>query len=464
MTAENAQSLKKPDALPDRYEILGLLGAGGMGRVWHARDRVLDREVAVKVLSTYCALDEKYAKRFLNEARAAARLNHPNIVQIYEFGNEDGFAYLVMEYVDGPSLKGDLASNGPYSEGRAAELIGEACNALGAAHRQGIMHRDVKPDNMMLTKSGAFKLVDLGLAKHEEGSAEQTASGAIMGTPHYISPEQIMGAKSIDRRSDIYSLGASLFYLVTGSVPYEGSSGAHIMSRHLNDPLPDPRSLAPDLSPAFCNAVSKAMAKDPEHRYQDTLDLKADLDAVRGTAPVERRSNRSDVAEPTIPLVRTPSGAAFCPTFKPPCSHDDLQRMEDALAAAIGPLARVLVGKESRTANTRSALVEALAAHVPDRTERRKFLKSCGVTNTGSGSLLDSGSRSLTTPATLAPDIVAVLSRHLADRIGPVAGVLVKREASAGGGVDAVIERLAAHVPDEAEREVFLAGLAELRE
>jgi len=153
------------NCLPDRYEILSILGTGGMGRVLHARDKVLDREVAVKLLIDCYAKDENYTKRFLNEARAAASLNHPKIVQIFEFGRADSCVFLVMEYVNGHSLKDLMAESGRYSEGRAVELAGAATEALGAAHARGIVHRDVKPDNMMLSRSGEFKLVDLGLAK-----------------------------------------------------------------------------------------------------------------------------------------------------------------------------------------------------------------------------------------------------------------------------------------------------------
>ena len=272
------------NCLPDRYEILSILGTGGMGRVLHARDKVLGREVAVKLLIDRYARDESFAKRFLNEARAAASLNHPNIVQIYEFGSNDDCAYLVMEYVDGHSLKDLMTESGRYSEGRAVELAGCAAEALGAAHARGIVHRDVKPDNMMLSTAGEFKLVDLGLAKCLDSDGSKTETGHCMGTPHYISPEQVLGAKVIDLRTDIYSLGASLYCLATGSVPYAGSSSAHIMSRHLNDPLPDPRDLVPELSDGFCQVVRKAMAKDPVQRHQDTEELREALSVVRAAA------------------------------------------------------------------------------------------------------------------------------------------------------------------------------------
>ncbi|HPF71293.1 MAG TPA: serine/threonine-protein kinase [Candidatus Krumholzibacteria bacterium] len=463
------EAVRRPEGLPGRYEVLGVLGSGGMGRVLHARDGVLGREVAIKVLADHCAADDEYVRRFLTEARAAASINHPNVVQIYEFGREAGCTYLVMEYVDGVSLKRAMAASGRYSERRAAELVGEACKALGAAHERGVVHRDVKPDNMMLTVSGVFKLVDLGLAKRLADHQDQTATGRTLGTPHYISPEQILGSGVVDHRADIYSLGASLYCLATGAVPFDGTSGAHIMARHLNDALPDPRRLAPELSPDFCRVVFRAMEKDPARRHASTGELGAELEAVRAAAPAGPDHVRVEPADPTMTILQTPSGAAFCPAFAAPCPPADLDRMESALAIAIGPLARVLVGRESRHARTRPALVEALAAHIGDAAERRRFLRSCGLEESGASSASASGtassSRSGAAPAASAaldPEIMGAVTRHLADRIGPLARVIVRREAAAGGPLSALVERLAAHVPAGGEREGFLKDAARL--
>lgn len=448
--------------LPERYEILGMLGSGGMGRVLHARDRVLDRHVAVKVLNPYCALDESYTRRFLNEARAAARLNHPNIVQIYEFGTEESCAYLVMEYVDGPSLKQELNERGPYDEVRAAELIGQACLALGAAHEQGIMHRDVKPDNMMLTRQGAFKLVDLGLAKHEDAASDQTVTGATMGTPHYISPEQILGAKEIDRRADIYSLGATLFFLATGTTPYEGTSGAHIMAKHLNDPLPDPRRVRPELSVAFSRVVARAMAKSPDDRYQDTRDLRADLDRVRTLArPAPPPAPGATPFDATQPMAATPSGAPYCPTFDAPCCTPEvLQQLEDDLVAKIGPMGRILVGREIRTVRDRESLVRGLAEHIADREQRRAFLRRWSDAGSGSHASLSGSSATIATGPS--PEYLDSLARCLADHIGPLAPILVRREAASERDPQRLLERLAGHVPDERARREFLGAARDL--
>jgi serine/threonine-protein kinase len=445
--------------LPERYEILKILGSGGMGRVLHARDRVLDREVAVKFLVDRYASDAVFAQRFLGEARTAASLNHPNIVQIYEFGRTDTCAYLVMEYVDGRTLRALMAELGRFSERRAVELIDTAAAALGIAHARGIVHRDVKPDNMMLTQAGEFKLVDLGLAKCLDSDGSHTETGQSMGTPHYISPEQVLGAKIIDQRADIYSLGASLFCLATGRVPFEGSSGAHIMSRHLNDPLPDPRTLVPELSEGFCSLVRRAMAKDPGQRYQDTDELRGALAAVRATAPAAPDHLAGTIGVEVQPS--TTSASAATGSF----ATADLQAIEGHLTRAIGPVARLLVDRESRVAASRGDLLQALAGQIAGDRDRRRFLRECGVEVSGGTSLLRSDSQPVAeqvAAAVVDPELLGAVTRQLTDRIGPVARVLVKREAAGGGDLEAIAGRLAEQIPDVGARRDFLAAVARL--
>ena len=259
------------------YEVLEELGAGGMGRVYRAKNVTLERVVALKTLAPIFSADEAFVQRFLKEARAAARLNHPNIVQIYDFGCEEGIYYLAMEYVDGPSLRA-LLGHARLAERDAIVLVRHAVAALGVAHAAGIVHRDIKPDNLMLTaKRDRLKLVDLGIAKRMDEDKGLTQTGQAVGTPQYISPEQIRGVKDIDARADIYSLGATLFQLVTGHAPYEGSSGALVMSMHLTHPLPDPRKYVPGLSEGICRVLRKMMAKDRNERYPNVLALDRDL-------------------------------------------------------------------------------------------------------------------------------------------------------------------------------------------
>ena len=384
------------------YEVLEELGSGGMGKVYRAKNVMLERIVALKTLTPFLSSDEGFVQRFLKEARVAARLNHPNIVQIYDFGCVEGIHYLAMEYVDGQSLRAIL-KHGRFSERDAILVIRQAVRALGVAHAIGIVHRDVKPDNLMLTSKGELKLVDLGVAKRmdEEGQG-LTATGQAVGTPHYISPEQIRGLKDIDARSDIYSLGATFYHLVTGQAPYKGTSGALVMSMHLTAPLPDPRQFEPSLSEGLCRVLRKAMAKDPDERYPDVGALDRDLVRLQtGETPepeeptmtgiatmidphgtsTERDARPSSLPGPApasgASAARTPAAPTGTPAA-PPSSpglfrEEDLHFVEVELARRIGPLARVLVKKAAKTAPNLVALATDLAENIPDEEGRRSF-------------------------------------------------------------------------------------------
>lgn len=381
------------------YEVLDVVGTGGMGRVYRARNVTLDRVVALKTLAPQFSSDTSFVQRFLKEARAAARLNHPNIVQIYDFGCEEGTYYLAMEYVDGPSLRA-LLGKARIQERDAILLVRHAVAALAVAHAQGIVHRDIKPDNLMLTsRRDRLKLVDLGIAKRIDEDQVLTQTGQAVGTPQYISPEQIRGVRDIDARADIYSLGATFFQLVTGHAPYEGTSGAMIMSMHLTHPLPDPRTYVPELSEGLCRVLRKMMAKDRDERYRDVHALDRDLYKLQiGETPQPLEPSDSAIAtfvsaeaEPprsapaaTPPRAPEASHAAAEPraptpaapaavTAPPPFREEDLHFVEVELARQIGPLARVLVKRAARTAPNLVALGAALADNIPEEEGRRAF-------------------------------------------------------------------------------------------
>jgi tRNA A-37 threonylcarbamoyl transferase component Bud32/tetratricopeptide (TPR) repeat protein len=264
------------------YEIVTKLGQGGMGAVYKARQRSLDRMVALKILAPHLAKDAAYVERFLREARAVAKLNHPNIIQGIDVGEADGHYYFAMEFVDGPTVADVMRKSGPLSEARALKITDEIAQALEHAHRHGLVHRDVKPDNIMLTRNNEAKLCDLGLAK-SSASGDPVAMNegrVVMGTPHYISPEQAKGEHNVDTRADIYSLGATLFHMVTGRTPFVGSSPAVIMTKHLTDPVDDPRDYAQGVSEGLVLLIGKMMAKEPGDRYPDPTALLGDVRAV----------------------------------------------------------------------------------------------------------------------------------------------------------------------------------------
>ena len=260
------------------YRILEPLGRGSMGTVYKAVQISLDRVVAIKILSAHHAQNPRHALRFEREAMASAKMNHPNIIGALDVGEEGGLRYIVMEYVEGRTVAQLLAA-GPMDEHRAVGIVAQVARALDHAHRSEIVHRDIKPANILVTKEGVAKLCDLGLAKEVAADSSGTEEGLAMGTPFYVSPEQARGERRIDIRTDIYALGATLFHMVTGRVPFPGANPAVVMTRHLNDPLEPPDEVNPSVGRATAQIIEKMMAKDREARYQTPAELMLELQA-----------------------------------------------------------------------------------------------------------------------------------------------------------------------------------------
>jgi eukaryotic-like serine/threonine-protein kinase len=274
-----------PNILLDRYEVGRLLGAGGMAEVFEGRDRLLARRVAIKVLQVQFARDPSFLIRFKREAQAAASLSHPNIVGVYDTGSEDGTHFIVMEYVDGRTLKEVIRAEGPLYPERAAEICADVCSALVAAHARGLIHRDIKPGNVMLTPDGKVKVMDFGIARATT-SETITQTAAVVGTAQYISPEQAQG-QAVDYRSDLYSLGCCLYEMLTGTVPFTGATPVAIAYRHVREDPTPPRMLNADV-PAPLEAIClKAMAKLPDNRYQTAAEFQSDLERFRNGQPVQ---------------------------------------------------------------------------------------------------------------------------------------------------------------------------------
>ena len=259
-----------------QFRIVERIGAGGMATVFKAYQSVLDRYVAVKVLPDYHARDPIFKERFLREARAVARLDHPNIVQIYLFGEEENITYIVMQYVDGGTLKDKLKQSGALSPVDAIKFVVQAAEGLGTAHEHGIIHRDVKPANMLLRKDGHLLLSDFGIVKILEGTTNLTRVGTGIGTPQYMSPEQGTG-QPVDASSDIYSLGIVLFHCLTGRVPFNADSPLTITVKHLNEPLPVAVLRQVNVPSQLEQVIVKMTAKMPADRYQNTTEFIGEL-------------------------------------------------------------------------------------------------------------------------------------------------------------------------------------------
>lgn len=268
------------------YKILGKLGQGAMATVFKARQLSLDRLVAIKVLPRKFTTNPQFIERFYAEGRAAAQLNHPNIVQAYDVGQAGEYHYFVMEYVEGRTVYDDIVKHKRCPQGEAIDIVIQIAEALQHAHSKGLIHRDVKPKNIMLTREGVAKLADMGLARAiSDKEAAEAEQGKAFGTPYYISPEQIRGELNIGPASDIYSLGATLYHMVTGAVPFDGKNPSAVMHAHLKQQLVPPDHVNPKLSAGISEVIEQMMGKSPKARYPSCADLLVDLRAVRQGQP-----------------------------------------------------------------------------------------------------------------------------------------------------------------------------------
>ena len=288
------------------YQLITRLGVGGMGEVYQAMQLSLGRQVALKLLSPDLIKDHVFVERFLREARAAGKLNHPNVVQVHEVGEDNGVYFYSMEYLEGGSVH-DLISKGRKLEPlRAAEIILQAARALEYAERAGIVHCDIKPDNLMLTANGEVRLADLGIAKslNEKGKAEQ--SEGVFGSPNYMSPEQARGLP-LDHRSDLFSLGSTFYRILLGKVPFSGKDAKRIMERVVFEDPEAPRKLDSNLAPMIYVILSKLLRKKPADRYQKATALIKDLE----TALEQIRSGMTSGSSRATGIFKRPSGRSW---------------------------------------------------------------------------------------------------------------------------------------------------------
>ena len=290
-----------------QYKLLRKLGEGAMGAVFLAEDTYAARQVALKVISKKHARDAEFLTRFRREAKAAGRLNHVNIVGAYTVGEDLGQCYLVMEYCDGEALDAALKRDHHLSWEKAVEIVMQAARGLQHAHEHALVHRDIKPANVIVTTAGVAKILDMGLSKDVSGGTQSfnTATGMALGTPHYISPEQARGDKTIDGRADIYSLGATFYHLVTGETPFHGSTATAVILKHLSEQLPNPQDINPEIPDSVVHVIQNMMAKEPDDRYPDCRALLADLELViDGKMPSSQAIewSKSSVAMRRVPV------------------------------------------------------------------------------------------------------------------------------------------------------------------
>ncbi len=261
------------------------LGHGGIGTVYLAERAASGEEVALKVLPKSAAANGEYSRQFLTEARIASRLDHPNIVKVLGYGRQEGRYYMAMDYVEGESCKARISRERKLDWQAAIGICIQVAEGLAAAAKEGIIHRDIKPENILLDKTGLVRVADLGLAK-EVGRSEPLPSDTSLGTPDYMSPEQVNNSETVDLRSDIYSLGATLFHMICGKAPFTGRSAYEVMVKHVSADLPSPLKYVPELPLPVRDVMRKMMARDPEDRYQDYAQLLHELRALLAGQPV----------------------------------------------------------------------------------------------------------------------------------------------------------------------------------
>lgn len=363
-----------------------LLGQGGMARVYRGKQENLDRHVAIKVLPPYYAADPAFVERFKLEARAMARLSHPNIVTVHDAGEENGRLYIVMEYVAGGTLKEHMAS--PMQMREITRIIHEVASALTYANSMGIIHRDVKPVNVLMDVGGRAVLSDFGIAKVLATSAALTHTGAGVGTPEYMSPEQCRGG-TVDARADIYALGVMLYEMLTGHTPFEADNYTALAHSHIYEPVPPPSRLNPRISPAVQAVIMKSLEKDPANRFQKATEMALTLEqAVAAQMPVTQMTGRPTAA-PMLPAPRGdapmaqpaphfspgPQGAApmvLCPNCHQP--NVPQQRFCSTCGAALAFPQRMQTGQYPQVGPGFIACPKCRAANPPIN----RFCTTCG--------------------------------------------------------------------------------------
>jgi eukaryotic-like serine/threonine-protein kinase len=445
-----------------RFRIEAVLGRGAMGVIYKAHDPVLDRPVAVKLVRADLLDGNEradYLERFRREAQAAGRCVHPNVVAVYDFELHEGNPFIAMEFVEGESLARKLAGGARFPSAEAARVIGQVLDALDCAHRMGIVHRDVKPANILLPPDGPLKVTDFGISLL--AGSELTQIGSVVGTPSYMSPEQCRG-EPVDARSDLFSAGAVLHEMLAGERPFKGRNYAEIVQLVLNDP---PGDLTPYLTPeaiGLKGVVERALAKRPKERFVSARAMRRALDiAMRGATEPE---GTVMAPAPAVPIPAPIGTLPFDPAL--------IIALESSLARLVGPIARVLLRQAAREARSPEALCAAVAASL-DPSVRAEFMRAAaGRLATGTQvSKADFGTSSPGTervgatqpsPAVtfVGPAEVERAIRALTRHVGPIARVLVRRALQAAKSRQEFVNELAGHIETVRDRAAFLREMS----
>ncbi len=422
--------LQPGDTIAD-YQILGILGQGGMGAVYHVRNLLSGREEAMKVVLPSHAADPEATDRFLREIKIQAGLQHPNITALRTAVRAENNILMIMELVDGESLEAKLRI-GPLPLAQAIRIADDILGALGYAHARGVVHRDVKPANILVTSRGLPKLMDFGIAR-AAGDTRLTQVGNVMGSLCYMSPEQVL-SKPADERSDIYSMGATFYEMLTGRPPAQGDNQYALMQAHLSQVPTAPSDVAPGVPREVSAVVIKSLAKAPEERYQTAAEFQAALrQSIFGTGPTQ-----------AIPVA----------SAGPPLDQAELARLETRLAGIVGPIAKALVARAAPRHTSMASLGGELVEQIPGETERLEFLRAFGLASGSPAAPPPSSAQSVPLDARTLEAARAALAVYL----GPMAGMIVNQAARRARSVEQLKTELAAEIPDAQARRTFLAS------
>jgi serine/threonine-protein kinase len=443
-----------------KYEIQGVLGKGAMGIVYKAHDPHIERTVALKTVRKDLIdadLAQSFLARFQNEARAAGRLHHPNIVGIYEYGEADNIAYIVMEYVDGIGLREYLNRKARFELPQIVAILAQLLEALDFAHSQGVVHRDIKPANLILTSAGALKVADFGIARVD--ASNMTMTGMVLGTPSYMAPEQCQGLPS-DHRADLFSVGCVFYELLTGVKPFDGSIES-ITYRICHEQARPPSQISPlQLPPAVDGLIATALAKRPEDRFQHARAFQFALRLAVADALPTSGGETTVVNLADVPLQA--GGHAW--------DDASLATAERQLVKHVGPMARIFVRQAAAQAHDSRELYALLAEHIDDVDERGRFRRLAGADASGArtaatSAVARSGSRVSTRSATVSTGTrpPRALDQALIDRttarlavfMGPIARVVARKAAQQARDGDEFVRLVADHLGTQ-ERETFI--------
>jgi eukaryotic-like serine/threonine-protein kinase len=354
------------------HEVIGTLGSGGMGHVYKVRHTISHRVEAMKVLLPGRPATEEIAQRFLREIRLLASLDHPNIAALHTAHRHEGELIMIMEFIEGQTLREKLDANSVMM-GKSVDYIQQVLSGLAYAHARGIIHRDIKPSNIMINREDRIKLVDFGLAFPALGS-DVTRPGAILGSLHYMSPEQVMG-EQLDARSDLYSVGVTLYQLLTGRLPFDGAGEYAIASSHLRALAADPISINPNIPPQLSEAVTKSLAKSPENRFQTAADFLEAVQTIRWDEATTRlipahRTRGTNEHTPAIYGNLSASGNSK----KTALDQSELESVSRELAFHIGPIARLVVSRAAKQAINLDELYALVSKEIDAEESRKRFL------------------------------------------------------------------------------------------